>query len=202
MKPNQQNVIEQFDGYFKLKDVKKEVLLKERLHPNEYLGGHGLFGDTQIIKQADVITMLYLFKDLYTLDVLRDNFNYYEPRTEHGSSLSASMYALVACMMKNPDYAWPHFIKSATADLTGNTKQYAGSIYIGGTHPAAAGGAYLTIVYGFAGLKFVDDKPVLEPVLPTQINSLRFRVIHLNKQYEIFVSKDKNTIEEVNEHGN
>lgn len=202
IKPNNHNIIEQFDGYFKLKDVNKEDILKEKLHPNEYLGGQGLFGDTQIIKQADVITMLYLFKDLYTLDVLKDNFYYYEPRTEHGSSLSASMYALVACMMKNPDYAWPHFIKSATADLTGDTKQFAGSIYIGGTHPAAAGGAFLTAVYGFAGLKFVDDKPEVKPVLPTHIKSLKFRIIHQNKQYEIFVSRDKNMIKEVKDHDN
>lgn len=49
---------------------------------------------TQIIKQADVVTMLNLFSREYDTSVLRANWEYYEPRTEHGSSLSAGMYAM------------------------------------------------------------------------------------------------------------
>ncbi|MFA6800614.1 MAG: hypothetical protein WCR19_00740, partial [Acholeplasmataceae bacterium] len=85
---NQYGIIEQFDGYFDLKDISITELLKLKLKDNEYLGGHGLAGDTKIIKQADVIAMLYLFKENYDISVLVNNFEYYEPKTEHGSSLS------------------------------------------------------------------------------------------------------------------
>lgn len=189
-------LIEQFDGYFKFQDIPLKELLKKKLHENEYLGGQGLAGDTQIIKQADVITMLYLFKDDFDLSTMEANWKYYEPRTEHGSSLSASMYALVACMIGNPEYAYPLFMKSASVDLTGLSKAYAGDIYIGGTHPAASGGAYMTAIYGFSGLS-LTDKISVNPQLPRSIKSLSYKIIHQGKKYQIYVSNKHTEIKEV-----
>lgn len=195
-KPNKDLIIEQFDGYFLLKDIDIKTRLNEKIHPNEYLGGQGLLGDTQNIKQADILTMLYLFRSDYNKDIIKANFNYYEPRTEHGSSLSASMYALGACMMENEAYAYPLFMKSASVDLTGDSKQYAGGIYIGGTHPAASGGAYLTAIYGFSGLN-IDDEIHLKPALPKSIQKMTYRIKHLGKTYEIMVTKNDYTIKEI-----
>lgn len=49
---------------------------------------------------------------------MRKNWEYYEPRTEHGSSLSACMYSLVACQIGNPEAAYPFFMKSAGVAAT------------------------------------------------------------------------------------
>lgn len=191
-------LIEQFDGYDKLKDMDIKSLLDQRLHPNEYLGGHGLAGDTKMIKQADVMTMLYLFADRYPIHVIEANFNYYEPRTEHGSSLSASMYALCACRIGKAEYAYPLFMKSATIDLTGQSKHYAGNIYIGGTHPAASGGAYMTAVYGFTGLHIEESIITVKPNLPESFQSMSYHIKHQDKIYHIYVSKDDYEIKEIN----
>ncbi|HYD83879.1 MAG TPA: glycoside hydrolase family 65 protein, partial [Opitutus sp.] len=79
-------VIEQFDGYFQLRDATVEELKARMVHPNEYLGaGQGLAVPTKMIKQADVVMMLNLFKSRFSTDVKKANWNYYEPRTEHGS---------------------------------------------------------------------------------------------------------------------
>jgi trehalose/maltose hydrolase-like predicted phosphorylase len=166
-----------------------------RLHPHEYLGQ--LASDTQIIKQADIITMLYLFRDKYDTSIMKKNWDYYEKRTEHGSSLSASMYALTACITDNPEYAYPLFIQSAEIDLQGNSKQYAGGIYIGGTHPAASGGAYLVAIYGFAGLIDQGEEFKLEPHLPNAITSISFKVKRKTKTYQVFVSKSKTEVTEI-----
>ncbi len=191
-KPNENNLIEQFDGYFKLEDTTVEVLRSRLLHPNEYWGGaNGIATPTQIIKQADVITMLYLFKDDYTPDVLKANWEYYEKRTEHGSSLSACMYALVSCLNHNPEWAYPYFMKTATVDLTGDSKQYAGGIYIGGTHPAANGGAYMTAIYGFAGLTIEDNEIKLNPQLPKHWQEMEFKIILNNELMKICLTSDK-----------
>jgi len=195
--PNSDGVIEQFDGYFKLRDVDIDELKSKMLHPNEYLGGNGLAGDTKIIKQADVVAMLYLFRDRFDASLMKKNWEYYEKRTEHGSTLSASMYALVACLTDNPEYAYPLFLKSATVDLTGDSKQFAGGIYIGGTHPAASGGAYMTAVYGFAGLSDQGGDLRLVPRLPADINSISFKIKKAGRQYHIFVSKEKQEITEI-----
>src|SRR3990172_618250 len=81
-------VIPQFDGYFSLEDVPLQDLLGRKLHPHEYLGGgNGLATTTQIIKQADVILALYLLGEKYPQTTKAANWEYYEPRTEHGSTL-------------------------------------------------------------------------------------------------------------------
>ncbi len=96
-------VIEQFDGYHELQETTVAALKARMLHPHEYLGGgQGLAVQTQIIKQADVVMMLNLFKSRYSAAVKRANWEYYEPRTEHGSSLSACAYALVAAEFGKP----------------------------------------------------------------------------------------------------
>lgn len=150
-------------------------------------------------EQADVIAMLQLFSKEYLKEVIKANFDYYEPRTEHGSSLSASMYALVACLIEKPDYAYQHFIKSATVDLTGKSKQFAGGIYIGGTHPAASGGAYMTAIYGFSLLEFTDDFFTVKSNLPSNIHAIEYKLIFNNELYNIKVNQSKTYIrKEVN----
>ncbi|MFM8243515.1 MAG: glycoside hydrolase family 65 protein, partial [Crocinitomicaceae bacterium] len=40
------------------------------------------------IKQADVLQGIYLFEDHFDLKTIQDNFDFYEPKTVHESSLS------------------------------------------------------------------------------------------------------------------
>jgi kojibiose phosphorylase len=59
-------VIEQFDAYFKLRDATIAELKAKMIHPNEYLGaGQGLAVPTKVIKQADVVATLFVFKDRF-----------------------------------------------------------------------------------------------------------------------------------------
>ncbi|MDR3051880.1 MAG: glycoside hydrolase family 65 protein, partial [Oscillospiraceae bacterium] len=160
-------LIPQFDGYFDLEDASIDAVRGRLQHEKEYWGGaNGVAAHTQIIKQADVVTLLYMLGQHYDEQTVRANFGYYAPRTEHGSSLSACMHALVACRLGQLDTAYEFFMKSARADLVGGGKEWAGLVYIGGTHPAASGGAYMTLVNGFLGLTTVDGKPALRPRLP------------------------------------
>lgn len=184
-------VIEQFDGYFSLEDVDVATVSSRLLHPKEYWGGaYGVAADTQVIKQADVILLLALFSNEFSQAELEQNWQYYEKRTEHGSSLSACMYAILASKIGKPDWAYPLFMQSATIDIEGKSKQFAGNIYIGGTHPAASGGAWMTIVQGFAGLDWQDDQIKLTPHLPTHWKKLRFRTIHQHVLYQIEITED------------
>ncbi len=186
------SVIEQFDGYNRLEDVDLKTLKSRVLNNNEYLGGgSGIATTTRILKQADVVLMLHLFKHRYAKEVKRANWEYYEPRTEHGSSLSACIYALVAADIGNPDWAYRYFLKTATIDLTGESKQYVGTLYIGGTHPAANGGAWMAAVLGFAGVDASDGIVRLKPALPQACTSIRFRIAHQGRVYRISVTRNE-----------
>lgn len=193
---NEKGLIEQFDGYFKLEDTTPERIAHRLKHPREYWGGaHGIASDTQVIKQADVITLLEMFHDRFDVEILRKNWMYYEPRTEHGSSLSACMYALVACRFGQPEMAYPLFMKSATSDLRGGGKQWAGLIYIGGTHPAASGGAYKNLIQGFAGVSVTKRGINISPVMPKPWRSLKFAMMHKGKQLNIQIRQNQGKTE-------
>lgn len=131
-------VYEQFSGYFQLEDL-RPAQLAARVFDREYWGQKA--SATQVIKQADVIALLGLFPERFSLDELRRNYEFYEPRTEHGSSLSASMYGRVAKIVGRGADAAQLLTKSASADFDPGRKLYAGGVYIGGNHIASYGGS-------------------------------------------------------------
>ena len=189
-------VIEQFDGFFALEDCSLDTVRARLCHPREYWGGdHGVAGTTQIIKQADVIAMMALFPEDFSAETVAANWAYYEPRTEHGSSLSACMYALTACRLGKPELAWDLFLRTAGIDMTGGGKEWAGEIYIGGTHPAANGGAWMIAALGFAGLEMKSGQPVIHPHLPEQITRLSFPITAGGKRLRVTVTHDGGVID-------
>ena len=197
-KPDEEGIIEQFDGYMEREDTTVEAVRARLLNEKEYWGGaYGVAADTQIIKQADIVTWLVMFPEDFTEEIKWKNWCYYEPRTEHGSSLSACMYSILACVCGRPDEAYPFFLKSAQADIKGGGKEWAGTVYIGGTHPAAAGGAYMTVVKGFGGVYIEDGKIKAKPQLPAGWRKLRFCMYYQNECYEITETPDAAEIRKV-----
>lgn len=171
---NKNGIIQQFDGYLELEDSSIEEVLSQKKTENEYLGGeNGLASNTQIIKQADVILLLVLFPKLFSKKIQKKNYEYYKQRTEHGSSLSKAIYSILASRINYPDEAYSYFINGANIDLTGNSKQYAGGIYIGGNHLAAYGGAYMATVLGFLGYDNKDH--TINKQLPKEIKDIEIQ---------------------------
>ncbi|URN93304.1 MAG: glycoside hydrolase family 65 protein [Candidatus Pristimantibacillus lignocellulolyticus] len=194
-------LIEQFDRYFTLEDVKLPELKSRILNKNEYLGGgNGIATTTQVLKQADVVLMLHLFKDQYDHATKQANWTYYEPRTEHGSSLSSCIYAMVAADVGSSDWAYPYFLRTATIDLTGDSKQYVGDLYIGGTHPAANGGAWMAAVLGFAGVHFNGQRVQIKPSLPEQWCSIQFPLLLKGQLFQVTVDSKTVVITTQGEH--
>ena len=182
-------IIEQFDGYFQLRKATPQELRARRIHPHEYLGGQGLAVPTQVIKQADVIMMLHLFRDRFSPGIKRANWEYYEPRTEHGSSLSASAYALVATEFGALAPAYRYFMQTAKIDLEAKYKVYVGTVFMGGTHPAANGGAWMTAVLGFGGLQAEEKRVVINPRLCKRWRSLEFNLAYKGDNFQIRITK-------------
>ena len=192
-------VIEQFDSYFSLEDCSVSDVRSRLLDPKEYWGSaYGVASQTQIIKQADVVTMLSLFGSDYESDVLASNYHYYNPRTEHGSSLSACMYGLLACRIGQKKDSEEFFKKTSSVDLSGESKQWAGLVYIGGTHPAAQGGTWMMAILGFAGFSVKAGKIVMQPNLPESWKKLSFTVTVRGEKFKVTIlndGKSKNEVE-------
>ena len=188
---NNKQVIPQFDNYFLLEDCTLETVRSRILNPKEYWGGaNGVAAHTQIIKQADTVVMLNLFADEYDKEILNANYDYYNPRTEHGSSLSACMYGMLACKTGNKKEALSFYEKTSLIDINGNSKQWAGLIYIGGTHPAAQGGSWMMVVYGFCGFSVKSNKIEIKQNLPDNWKKVSFTAIVGGEKYKVNVTKE------------
>lgn len=193
--PGENGLIEQFDGYFALEDASVAEVKSRLLDPKEYWGGgNGVASHTRVIKQADVVLMLNLFADEYDERTKKANLAFYEPRTEHGSSLSACMYSLLSCATGDSGWSYPFFRKTAEVDITGESKQFAGLIYIGGTHPAANGGAWLSAVRGFCGFSVRNGEIRVAPRLPERWTKVTFTARVNGKKHTITVTKDGYTV--------
>lgn len=184
--PRKGELIEEFEGYFKKKDIKVTEfdehglpLIPRGISPRD-------LKETKLVKQPDVLMLIYLLRDEFSFSVIRKNFLYYDKRTLHKSSLSPSISAIVALMARNYTKAYKYFLISLYADiknLHGNTSE--------GIHTANIGGCWQVVVMGFAGLRVREDGIYLEPHLPRPISQLEFKVRYRNNLLAIKVKSDK-----------
>ncbi|MFP4370645.1 MAG: glycosyl hydrolase family 65 protein [Halanaerobium sp.] len=189
--PDENNLIEQFDGYFELEDTTAEVLEERLIDKEEYWGWpNGVAVFTQVIKQADVI-QLFTLHDIFSKEVLAANYDYYEPRTQHGSSLSPSQYAVVAAELGRAEEAYDYFKKSAFIDLMSTNKAVSGGTFIGGVHTAAAGGIWQLIVNGFVGMKIDRAGLSFKPVLCQEWEEIDFKLNYRDKKFSVVLNQDQ-----------
>ncbi len=125
----------------------------------------------QVLKQADVVLATVLLGENFSDELKRANFDYYDPLTTGDSSLSACVQAIAAAQIGEADLAM-HYFRTALftdlADLHHNTTD--------GVHLASAGGVWMALVYGMAGLSDRDGEIRLDPRLPIEWDHLRFKL--------------------------
>jgi kojibiose phosphorylase len=166
------HLFEQHRGYFDLEDIDLRDL-EPRTKSLDVLLGWSRLTESQIIKQADVVMLLFLLGDEFPREVHEANFRFYEPRTSHDSSLSPSFHAIAAARLGDLETAEGYFERAANLDLDFGR----GVTAAGGVHIAALGGMWHALVFGFGGM-FVGEKgPRFEPRVPASWRTLRFPVL-------------------------
>ena len=141
---------------------------------------------TRLIKQADVLIMMLLFPHAFSDEEKVANFDYYEKRTVHKSSLSHCIHAMMGLASGRRSRAYHYFMKTALFDLENLHKNSALGI-----HAAAVGGTWQTVIYGFGGFSIKSDRLVLKPWLPKKWESLSFCVRWQERSVEITVYHDR-----------
>lgn len=170
-------LIEQFAGFFDLEDVTPSEVKERLIDPSEYWGWpNGVAVATQVSKQADVPMLLWLHADRFDDEVARANYEYYEPRCSHNSSLSHAAFGMVAARLGDAATALEHFRATATVDLLNTNHAVVAGTFIGGVHTAACAGTYQLAVNGIGGLDAADGALTIAPALPEAWSSLTYTV--------------------------
>ncbi len=170
---------EQFKGYFELEDIDLNQYAL-RSAPMDVLLGRERTQNSQVIKQADVLMFLYLFGENFDKDIIKTNYEYYEKRTGHGSSLSPSIHSIIAARIGKNEEAYRYFKKNAQIDIGdefGNAS--------GGIHIAATGGVWLSTIMGFAGFHPTEKGLVFTPNFPKEWEELNFSINWRNQKINI-----------------
>ena len=178
-------VIEQFTGYFERDDV--PIAEWDENNMPRYPKGYHHFNceNTQLLKQPDVVMLMYLLPDEFSAEVKKANFEYYEARTLHKSSLSPSIHAIIGIEVGDTTRAVQYFERSAFVDLTdnqGNTAE--------GMHIASAGGTWQILVNGFGGLRILGGRVTLTPWLPDDWEGIRFRLRWRGRPIQVAVDHE------------
>jgi alpha,alpha-trehalose phosphorylase len=117
----------------------------------------------QVIKQADVVLATVMLPERFTAVERRRIFDYYDPLTTGDSSLSECIQAIAAADVGKYRSAEEYLVDAVAvdmADVAGNLRD--------GMHIASAGGAWMAVVYGFAGYRWRTRGPEFSPILPTR----------------------------------
>ncbi len=141
------------------------------------------------IKQADVLQGLYLFEDHFDLETLRRNFEFYEPRTVHESSLSASLHVILAMKLGMKEKAYELYQRTARLDLD----DYNNEVHEG-CHITSMAGSWLAVVEGFGGMRIINDQLHFNPLLPDSWKSLEFSIRFRNRKIRIIIYPERTLI--------
>jgi trehalose/maltose hydrolase-like predicted phosphorylase len=159
---------EQFAGFHKLEPIDLAAYAHHTV-PMDVLLGRERTRRAQVVKQADVVALIALLPAEFS-GTAAANFRYYEPRCGHGSSLSASLHALVAARLGEGETALRYLRETAALDLDPDPNT------AGGVRIAGLGGMWQAIVFGFGGIDLAGETLGIDPRLPAQWRALGFRV--------------------------
>ncbi|MBI2863108.1 MAG: glycoside hydrolase family 65 protein [Chloroflexi bacterium] len=182
-------LFEQFADYFNLEYVDLEAY-EPRTAPMDVVLGRQRTGETQVIKQADVVLLLHLLRQQMSHQVRVANFRYYEPRTGHGSSLSPGIYAAVAAQLGDLELAWRYFKQAGEIDLADNMGNAADGLHIG-----AMGSLWQAAVLGFGGMRLREDGLSFDPHVPPEWGEMRFPVQWQGRRLRVTLSATPPAVE-------
>ena len=170
--PTDQNkqIFLQQEGY-----LDKEQLLASDLNPSERPINQHWSWDRILrscfIKQADVLQGLFLFEDHFDLATLKNNFDFYEPRTVHESSLSPCIHVIQAAKLGYQEKAYELYLRTARLDLD----DYNHEVHEG-LHITSMAGTWMAVVMGFGGMRVIDGLLSFAPMLPKQWKGFSFTI--------------------------
>ena len=181
-------LIEQHDGFFDLPHTDIAAVPQSEFPLYEHWSYDRIYR-TDMIKQPDVLMMLYLYNSSFSRSVKEVNYGYYQPRTIHESSLSPAIHSILAAELDRMDEAVDLFGFATRLDLDNyncNTRE--------GLHITSIAMAWANIVYGFAGLRSDGDRLSFAPHLPERWRRLSFSLTYKGRILTVCMEPERTVI--------
>ena len=178
-------IFEQHDGFFKLPHIDINKIPVEDF-PLYHHWAYDRIYRNDMIKQPDVLMFMFLYNSSFTNEQLKANYEYYEPRCIHESSLSPSVHSILANQIRKYDEAYNFFGFATRLDLDDYNRNTCEGI-----HTTSIAAAWVNIVYGFGGLRSDGEILSIAPTIPEKWTSYSFKISLDHIKLNIKVTKDK-----------
>jgi beta-phosphoglucomutase family hydrolase len=205
-------ILEQFDGYFELKELDWDdyrhrygniarmdrILKAEGKSPDDY----------KVAKQADALMVFYnlhpdevakiLAEAGYPVqaDLLQVNFDYYFKRMSHGSSLSKLVHSYLANLIGDRELSWQLYMDALKSDYVdiqdGTTKE--------GIHTGVMAGSAVLALRAYAGLSLDGEQVTIDPHLPASWRKMRFNIGFRGDRYYFVIERGKGGARDARRH--
>ncbi|URN93305.1 MAG: family 65 glycosyl hydrolase [Candidatus Pristimantibacillus lignocellulolyticus] len=190
-KDNETGIYEEHDGFFDMPhlDIHSIPVTEFPLYSN---WSYDRLYRYDMIKQPDVLMFIFLYSGDYSSAEKLANYEYYESRCIHESSLSPSIHSIIAAEIGKDEEAYQFFEFATRLDLDNynrNTRE--------GLHTTSIAAAWMNIVYGFGGMRSDGNHLVLQPTIPTRWERYSFPISYKGSKLLIEVSKNSATIKTV-----
>ena len=179
----ERGLYEQHDGYFDLPEVDVKNFPESQIPVYKHWPYLKIFR-YNMIKQPDVLLLPLFFSGDYSLESKRINYEYYEARTIHESSLSPGVHSILAAELGKTREAWEFFTYMARLDLDNynrNTEQ--------GLHVTSMSGAWLNMVCGWGGLRTDGNLLSFTPSIPGKWRAFTYRLRYRGSILEVAVDR-------------
>ncbi len=178
-------LFEQHEGFFDLPHIDVDAIPVADFPLYSHWSYDRIYRN-DMIKQPDVLMFMFLYPHDFSKEQLQANYEYYEPRCIHESSLSPSIHSILACELDKDEEAMDFFGFATRLDLDDynrNTRE--------GLHMTSIAAAWMNIVYGFLGLR--SDAPILSisPKIPTRWKAYSVNLVLPDARLRFRVSKSR-----------
>jgi len=176
---------EQHEGFFNLPHIDVDSIPVEDF-PLYHHWSYDRIYRNDMIKQPDVLMFMFLYNQSFSMEEKQANYNYYEPRCIHESSLSPSVHSILASELGRHQEAFDFFHFATRIDLDNynrNTHE--------GIHTTSIAAAWMNIVYGFGGMRSDGDVLSFKPSIPTHWNGYSFQVAYCGSVIRVQVLQGK-----------
>lgn len=174
---------EQHEGFFNLPHIDVDAIPVEDF-PLYHHWSYDRIYRNDMIKQPDVLMFMLLYNGSFTLDEKRANYDYYEPRCIHESSLSPSVHSIFASELGRGEAAFDFFRFATRIDLD-NYNRNTGE----GIHTTSIAAAWMNIVYGFGGMRSDGEMLSFNPSIPARWKGYSFQVTYRGSVLRVEVAQ-------------
>ena len=189
--PREDGVIPQNATYLQLKDIDL-TKYKNQDHVGSLFEDYNLeqVNQIQVSKQADILLLFLLMEDLFAHKTKQANWDYYEPRTLHDSSLSLSTHCILANDLHDTELAYQLFRRAAAIDAGPDMKSSSAGI-----HAGSVAGIWQCAVFGFGGVRMLGGKLRIRPALPKAWSRLEFSLYWHGQKLHVVQTPGSVTVE-------